>query len=381
MRDAPGIAQYLEATPLPKPSRLPIPLPNLASIETYKPGRPIEEVQRELGISRVIKLASNENPLGPSPRAMAATRRALGASNRYPDGSAGDLRKALARVWGLDASSFIFGNGSNEVLILAAQAYAGPGDRVVYSNRSFAVYKIATLQARAQPLEVPSPDFTHDLKALARGAARAKLAFICNPNNPTGSWHGPAAISKFLDQVPPSCLVVLDEAYAEYAGAGTSQAKAWLRKHPNLLVCRTFSKAYGLAGWRVGYGVASPQVIASLEKVRQPFNVNRLALAAAGAALGDRAFLRKSLDCNRKGMALLGRFFKSRGIWSVPSKANFVFFREPAAAPRGAASWFMYLLSKGVIVRPIEPGYLRVTVGTGPEMARFTRVFDQGLPS
>jgi histidinol-phosphate aminotransferase len=360
-------------------TRGPRPLPNLSAIEVYKPGRPIEEVRRELGLTRVVKLASNENPLGPSPKALAATRRELAECHRYPDGSASDLRTALSESWGLPGSRFIFGNGSNEVLILAAQAFCGPGDEVAYSARSFAVYRIATLLARAKPREAASLDFRHDLEALAHWARRARLLFLCNPNNPTGSWHGPKAIEALLKKVPRRCLVVLDEAYAEYAGDGMAKARAWLSRFPNLLICRTFSKAYGLAGWRVGYGVASEAVVQALEKARQPFNVNRLALAAALAALGDGAFLRRSLATNRRGLSVLQSFFRKRGIWHLPSKANFVFFREPQDGPSSGQTWFRHLLGRGVIVRPIEPGYLRVTVGTPAENRLFMKVMEEGL--
>jgi histidinol-phosphate aminotransferase len=357
----------------------PKPLPNLASIEIYKPGRPIEEVQRELGIRQVIKLASNENPLGPSPKALAATRRALASGHRYPEGSAPELRASLAKVWKLDPGQFVFGNGSNEILILAAQAYAGEGDEVVYSARSFAVYRSAALQARARPVEVPSPHFTHDLAALVRRARspRVKLVFLCNPNNPTGSWHPASAIEKALRAIPSRCLVALDEAYAEYAGATPRQARGWLRQFPNLLVCRTFSKAYGLAGWRIGYGVANPPVAQALEKLRQPFNVNRLALAAAQAALGDQAFLKKSLAVNQAGLAQIQGYFRQAKIWYLPSKANFIFFKTPMAVPR--QGWFEFLQAGGVIVRPMEPGYLRVTVGTRTENQKFIGLIRKGM--
>ncbi len=357
----------------------PAPVPQLAGIETYQPGKPLEAVKRELGLRRVVKLASNENPLGPSPRALAAARRDLAQCHRYPDGSCHDLRRALSRAWRLPPDHFVFGDGSNEILMLACQAYCGQGDRVAFSAWSFSVYRSAALSARAVPVEVPSPDFRHDLAALAREAMRAKLVFLCNPNNPTGSWHPPAALEAFLGSAPRSCLVVLDEAYAEYAGQTFARDRGWLKRFPNLLVCRTFSKAYGLAGLRVGYGVAAPPLLSALEKLRQPFNLNRVAQSAALAALADGAFVRRTLDLNRRGLAELGAFLRSRGLWHLPSRANFLFFRQPARPAPGAGSWFDFLLGRGVIVRPQPGGYLRINTGTREENLRFMRALDAGL--
>jgi histidinol-phosphate aminotransferase len=348
-------------------------LPRFSLLKPYQPGKPIEAVKRELGLKSVIKLASNENPLGPSPKALAAARRALSSVNRYPEGSAYALRAGLSKAWGLPGSRFLFGNGSNEILIFAAQAYCGPGQAIAFSDRSFAVYEIAAHLCGAKIRRVPSPDFTHDLKGLAKAAKGAKLVYLCNPNNPTGSYHPPAAITAFLKSVPKETLVVLDEAYAEFAGLSMAQDKAWLKAHPNLLVCRTFSKIYGLAGLRVGYGVASDALIADLEKCRQPFNLNLPAQAAALAALDDGAFVKRSLKNNAQGMAEITAYFDLESIWYMPSKANFIFFRAPVDG------LYEFLLRKGVILRPMGGAYLRVTLGTRSENARFLKALRERM--
>ena len=358
---------------------LPRPLPHLAAVPLYQPGKPIEEVQRELGLKDVVKLASNENPLGPSPKALAALRRLLPQLHRYPEGGAPLLRAKLARLCRLPQDHFIFGNGSNELLIFAAQAFARPGERVVFSARSFAVYTIASRLAGALPVAVPSPDFSHDLKALARAAKGADVLYVCNPNNPTGSCHGDKAIEGLLKAVPSSTLVVLDVAYAEYSGHALAQDAAWVRRFPNLLVTRTFAKAYGLAGLRLGYGIAQPWLIQALERCRQPFNCNAAAQAGALAALDDQAFVRKAVAVNAAGLKQLARGFKALGIKPLPSKANFILFPEPAQAAPGGKGWDDYILKGGVIIRPVEQGWLRVSVGKPAENARVLKRLRQGL--
>jgi histidinol-phosphate aminotransferase len=357
----------------------PRPRAYLAAVPTYKPGKPLQEVQRELGLSRAIKLASNENPLGPSPKALAALRQAQGKLNRYPEGGAPLLRAKLAKLFHLSPEHFIFGNGSNEVLIFAAQAFAGPGASVAYSARSFAVYEIATRLAGAKPLPVASPDFSHDLNALAKAARKAAVVYICNPNNPTGSWHPDAAIERFLRQVPSKCLVVLDVAYAEFAGHSLATDARWVRRFPNLLITRTFAKAYGLAGLRIGYGIAQPQLIAQLEKCRQPFNCNSAAQTAALAALDDQAFVRRSRSVNSAGLRQIFAGLKSLGLRALPSKANFIFFAEPDYPAPAGLSWYDWLLHGGVVLRPMEAGYLRVSVGLKAENAAFLKRLKEGL--
>lgn len=358
---------------------LPRPRPGLGQVPVYKPGKPIQEVQRELGLASAVKLASNENPLGPSPKALRALRRAAAQAHRYPEGGAPLLRAALARRFGLGPDSFIFGNGSNEVLIFAAQAFAAPGSKVAFSDRSFAVYAIAARLAGARPVPVPSPDYAHDLRGLARAARGAALLYLCNPNNPTGSWHPDRAVAGLLRAVPSRTLVVLDHAYAEYCGRGEARDAAWVRRHPNLLICRTFSKAYGLAGLRVGYGLGQPWLIAELERCRQPFNVNGPAQAAALAALEDQAFVRRGVALNKAGLRQLARGLRRLGLRSLPSRANFIWFFEPARPAPGGLAWADWLLRGGVIVRPMEPGSLRVSVGTASENARFLRRLAEGL--
>jgi len=361
---------------------LPRPLGHLASVPTYRPGKPVEEVRRELGLASVHKLASNENPLGPSPKALKALRARLKDLHRYPEGGAPLLRRRLSRQFRLPEDHFIFGNGSNELLIFAAQAFAAPGSRVVFSDRSFAVYTIAARLAGAEPVAVPSPEFTHDLAALARAARGASVVYLCNPNNPTGSWHSPKAIEGLLRALPSRTLVVLDVAYAEYAGQAPALDARWVRSLGNLLVTRTFAKAYGLAGLRLGYGMAQPRLIRELERCRQPFNTNAAAQAAAVAALDDTAFVRRSLAANARGLAQIHKGLAALGLRSLPSRANFIQFAEPkAAAPGGAdgAGWYGWLLRGGVVVRPVEQGWLRVSVGLPAENALFLKRLAKGL--
>jgi histidinol-phosphate aminotransferase len=360
-------------------SALPRPLARLRAVPVYKPGKPIEEVQRELGLKSVLKLASNENPLGPSPRALAALKRCAAQAHRYPEGGAPLLRAELAKRFKLSPQHFIFGNGSNEILIFAAQAFAPPASKVAFSQRSFAVYGIAAALAGAKAVVVPSPDYAHDLRALARAARGAALLYVCNPNNPTGSWHPDRAIEGLLKAVPSKTLVVLDAAYAEYCGHSEAQDAAWVRRHPNLLITRTFAKAYGLAGLRLGYGLAQPWLIAELERCRQPFNTSVPAQAAALAALGDRAFVKRSVAVNRAGLKQLGQGLRALGLRSLPSRANFIWFFEPERSAPGGRSWYDWLLQGGVVVRPVEAGSLRVSVGRPPENARFLRRLAEGM--
>ena len=358
---------------------LPRPLAHLADVPIYQPGRPIEEVQRELGLRDVIKLASNENALGPSPKALAALRRLLPQLHRYPEGGAPLLRRALSKRFRLPGDHLIFGNGSNELLIFAAQAFARPKAKVVFSARSFAVYTIAARLAGARPAAVPSPGFSHDLKALAKAAKGADLLYVCNPNNPTGSWHPDKAIEGLLKAVPPRTLVVLDVAYAEFCGHSPAQDAAWVRRFPNLLITRTFAKAYGLAGLRLGYGLAQPWLIQELERCRQPFNTNAAAQAAGLAALGDQAFVKRTLAVNAAGLKQLASGLKALGLRALPSRANFIQFQEPTQAAPGRAAWVGWLLAGGVIVRPVERGWLRVSVGKAAENARFLKRLARGL--
>ena len=343
-------------------------------IAPYQPGKPISELARELGLqeSSIIKLASNENPRGASPKAVDAMRAAIGETGRYPDGSAFALKEALSRRYGLSADRIVIGNGSNDVLEMAARAFLAPGSSTVYSEHAFAVYPLVTQATGATGIVVPARDFGHDLDAMwkaIRGDTR--IVFVANPNNPTGTWIAPKRIRSFLEKVAADVLVILDEAYNEYLDADLrGDAVRWVEEFPNLVVSRTFSKAYGLAGLRVGYGLAHPQVADLMNRVRQPFNVSHIAQAAAVAALFDDEFVEQSRQLNRQGMNTLTEGFRRLRLSWIPSHGNFVSFKVGQGA-----EIFRRLLTHGVIVRPIAaygmPEYLRVSIGTEAENARF----------
>ncbi|MNF48912.1 Histidinol-phosphate aminotransferase 2 [compost metagenome] len=349
--------------------------PGVQKLSPYVPGKPVDELARELDLdpATIVKLASNENPLGPSPKALEAIRAELAELTRYPDGNGFTLKSRLAARYGVQAQQVTLGNGSNDILELVARAYLAPGLNAVFSEHAFAVYPIATQAVGAQGKVVPAKDFGHDLEAmLAAIDANTRVLFIANPNNPTGTWFGPQALGDFLARVPESVLVVLDEAYIEYAeGDELPDGLDYLAEHPNLLVSRTFSKAYGLAALRVGYAISSAQIADVLNRVRQPFNVNSLALAAACAALDDSDYLARSRQVNDAGMAQLEAGCRALGLGWIPSKGNFIaidFARDTAAINQA-------LLREGVIVRPVAgygmPNYLRVSIGLPEENARF----------
>ena len=354
-------------------------LPYVRSIAPYQPGKPVSELAREMGLeeSGIIKLASNENPLGPSPKAIDAARAALADAARYPDGNGFELKRVLADRHRLGQENFVLGNGSNDVLELAARAFLAPGMSAVYSRHAFAVYPLVTLATGAAGLEVPVRDYGHDLDAMAAAIrADTRVVFIANPNNPTGTWAAPDAVLAFLRKVPANVLVVLDEAYKEYLPP-TDQADSveWTQRFSNLLVSRTFSKAYGLAGLRVGYGVAQGRIADLMNRVRQPFNVNSVAQAAAVAALDDQAFVRKSFELNQAGMLQITRGLRRLGLDWIPSHANFVSFRAGKAS-----RVYQQLLKLGVIVRPLGgyamPEHLRVTIGLESENLRFLEALE-----
>ncbi|HET7765894.1 MAG TPA: histidinol-phosphate transaminase [Burkholderiales bacterium] len=352
------------------------------AIAPYQPGKPISELAREMGLKEkaIIKLASNENPLGVSPRAKAAIRKAIAGLGRYPDGNAFDLKAALAKRYKVPEDCIVVGNGSNDLLEMAAAVFLAPGTSAVYSQHAFAVYPLATQARGARSIVVPAKDYGHDLEAmLAAVASDTRVVFVANPNNPTGTFVPGAELEKFLARVPRKVAVVVDEAYTEYLPRELRyDSVGWLAKYPNFILTRTFSKVYGLAGLRVGFGFMQPAVADLLNRVRQPFNVNSLALAAATAALGDAKFVAKSVRMNRAGMALLERAFKRLGLEYLPSCANFVTFRVPEAD-----AVYQKLLRQGVIVRPIGgygmPEHLRVTVGTPKENERFLEALKAAL--
>lgn len=356
-------------------------------LSPYLPGKPISELERELGISNIVKLASNENPLGPSPNALEAVRQGLKDLHLYPDGGGFELKAALAAKLSVSPSQITLGNGSNDVLELVARAFLGPGCAAIFSEHAFAVYPIITQATGAQSRVAPAhdgsrgPRYGHDLKAMAqRLDDTVRVVFIANPNNPTGTYLTKNALYEFLQEVPETCLVVVDEAYHEYVGASDyPNALDWLAEFPNLIVTRTFSKAYGLAGLRVGYAVSDDEVADLLNRVRQPFNVNSLALIAAITALGDRTHLERSVCLNDAGLRQLGAAFAARGLDFIPSVGNFI----SVNMGRPAAPIYHALLREGVIVRPIAnygmPHHLRVTVGTAEENARFLAALDRVL--
>ncbi|CAG1000162.1 histidinol-phosphate aminotransferase [Burkholderiales bacterium] len=343
-------------------------------IAPYVPGKPIEELARELDLdpAGIVKLASNENPRGPSPKALAAIGSAAAELTRYPDGNGYALRVALAARLGVPPEAIVLGNGSNDVLEMVTQAFLTPGDEAVYAQHAFAVYPLATHARGAKGVEVPAKRYGHDLPAMrAAITPRTRVLFVANPNNPTGTWIPGAEVEAFVAAVPREVAVVLDEAYDEYlAPADRSRAIGWIGRYPNLVVCRTFSKAYGLAALRVGYGVMDPALADLLNRVRQPFNVNSLAQAAAIAALGDTAYAEESARINREGMRQLDAGLATLRVESIPSHGNFVLVRVG-----DASRVYDVLLREGVIVRPVAgyglPEWLRVTVGLPAENERF----------
>ncbi len=349
--------------------------PGVQKLSPYVPGKPVDELARELDLdpASIVKLASNENPLGPSPRVLEAISAELAELTRYPDGNGFALKRQLAARCGVALNQVTLGNGSNDILELVARAYLAPGLNAVFSEHAFAVYPIATQAVGAQGKVVPAKDYGHDLDGmLAAIDESTRVLFVANPNNPTGTWFGPQALSDFLARVPERVLVVLDEAYIEYAeGFDLPDGLDYLSQYPNLLVSRTFSKAYGLAALRVGYGISSVAVADVLNRVRQPFNVNSLALAAACAALSDSEYLASSRRVNDAGMAQLQAGFQSMGLSWIPSRGNFI------AVDLGRESMPLYqaLLREGVIVRPVAnygmPHHLRVSIGLPEENARF----------
>jgi histidinol-phosphate aminotransferase len=345
----------------------------IRTLAPYPPGMPIEELERELGIHDSIKLASNENPLGPSPKALAAIAAALGGLHRYPDGSAFYLKRRLAARLGVAVEELVLGNGSNEIIELVVRTFLRPGDEAVMADQAFVIYRLVVQAAGGTPRIVPLRDFTHDLDAMAAAIGpRTRLVFLANPNNPTGTIFRRAAWETFLRRVPAHVVVVADDAYAEYVEDPEYPDTIRGRGDGSVAVVtlRTFSKLYGLAGLRVGYGVASAAVIDALGRVRQPFNVNALALVGALAALDDEEHVRRTLAANREGMAYLVAAFRRLTLEHVPSAANFVLVRVGEAAPV-----YQALLRRGVIVRPMDvygfPAHVRVTVGTRAENERF----------
>ncbi|MBK7300166.1 MAG: histidinol-phosphate transaminase [Moraxellaceae bacterium] len=349
-------------------------------LSPYQTGKPIDELKRELGLDDIIKLASNENPLGCSPLAVQAIQAEMNQIGRYPDGNGFNLKYAIQQKFGFELNRMTLGNGSNDILELVARAFIAQGQAAIYSQHAFAVYPLA-VQAVGGGYRSPCQNFGHDLDAMAAAiTANTKVVFIANPNNPTGTWFGRAEFEQFMAQVPDSVLVVLDEAYVEYVtDADFINGFDYVNQYPNLLVSRTFSKAYGLASLRVGYAIASPDVTNILNRVRQPFNVNSFALAAAVASLQDEAFVAQIRALNSAGMTQLEAGLTALGLAYIPSKANFIAFDTA----RPCVPVFNALLQQGVIVRPVAnyglPTYLRVSIGLESENARFLAALKQVL--
>ncbi len=356
--------------------------PGVAGLTPYHPGKPIGELKRELGLDDIIKLASNENPLGPGAKALAALQR-LPDLGRYPDGGGFTLREKLAHHHGMRPDMVTLGNGSNDILELVTRAFVEPGDEVIYSDHAFAVYALASQAVGAKSVVIPATDdYGHDLRAMARAVTeRTKVMFIANPNNPTGTWSTAAALRELLESVPDHVIVVIDEAYFEYAEnvADYPNAAIWVSEIANLVVTRTFSKAHGLAGLRIGYGLSHPQLAELLNRIRQPFNVNTLAQLAAEEALNDSEHMARSVALNNSGMQQLIAGFDSLGIHYLPSVGNFICIdmEQPAH------SIYDQLLRRGVIVRPIDnygmPNHLRVSVGLEEENTRFLKTLAEVL--
>jgi histidinol-phosphate aminotransferase len=356
--------------------------PGIGELKPYVPGKPLAELERELGIAHSIKLASNENPLGVSPKVVQAITRALPELARYPDGGGYELRQALAARHAISASCITLGNGSNDVLDMVARVFLHPGTESLFSQYAFAVYSICSQAAGADPVVAPAKHFAHDLQAMReRVSAKTRVIWIANPNNPTGTWLARDNLYDFLRSLSPEIIVVLDEAYTEYVEqADYPDGSLWLDEFPNLIVTRTFSKAYGLASLRLGYALCHPDIADLLNRVRQPFNVNALVQVAGLAALEDQGFIEQSLAVNRAGMQQLLQGIEALGLSAIPSVGNFItvdFATEAASIDRA-------LLEKGCITRPLVnygmPNHLRITIGLEAENARLLGALGEVLP-
>ncbi len=345
----------------------------VAGLQPYHPGKPMSELQRELGLSDIIKLASNENPLGPSQRVLDAIAATTDLS-RYPDGNGFELKQALAKKHGLSIDQITLGNGSNDVLEMTARAFVTHEHEVIYSQHSFAVYPIVTQAVGAKHVVVPAVEWGHDLEAMQHAITdQTRLMFVANPNNPTGTWINSNDLRQLMEHVPSHVIVLVDEAYFEYGRAEVDypDASQWLSDFPNLIVTRTFSKAYGLAALRVGYAMAHPDVTNLLNRVRQPFNNNQLALVAAETAIADSDYLEQSIAINSEGMRYMEMSLDDMGLDFIPSLGNFICVDfEQEAEPL-----YQQLLQTGVIVRPVAnygmPNHLRISIGLEHENKKF----------
>jgi histidinol-phosphate aminotransferase len=338
-------------------------------LSPYEPGKPIEDLERELGIKNAVKLASNENPVGPSPRVLQSIENILKNTHRYPDGNATKLKEVIGRKFSVKPNQVTIGNGSNDIIEFIARSFLGTDDSAIYSEHAFAVYPLVVKAVGAEGIEVPAKNFSHDLDAMLDSIkSNTKIIFIANPNNPTGSFIGRAEILKFLDKVPEDIIVLLDQAYFDYSSFEDSDVDFdILNNYPNLVMSRSFSKAYGLAGFRIGYSVSSEDIANYLNRVRQPFNANSLALFAAEQAIEDEEFMNKCLQLNLEQKKVLYKGLESLGFHCLPSKGNFISFD----CKEDSTGLFNRLLSQGVIVRTLGvykmPNFLRVSVGLPEE--------------
>lgn len=354
---------------------------SIQAMSPYSPGKPIEELQRELGLSNVVKLASNENPMGPSPKVLQAIECGLPQLCRYPDANGVLLKQKLCEQHGVKPEQITLGNGSNDVLELIARAYCNAASEIIYSQHGFMVYPLAAQALAAKGVAVAAKNWCHDLQAMAAAiTAKTKLIFLANPNNPTGTFFDTNTLVTFLDAVPENVIVVLDEAYSEYIDLGQyPNGVELLQSYRNLVVTRTFSKAYGLAALRVGYCVANVEITDILNRIRQPFNVNSLALVAALAALEDEQYLAQSVCLNKRGLAQLEAGFKKLGLEYIASVGNFI----AVDFKREAQPIYQALLQKGVIVRPLTnyemPNHLRISVGLERENNRLLEALGEVL--
>ena len=353
--------------------------PDIASLSPYVPGKPIEELQRELGLARVIKLASNENPLGSSPKALAALGEGTVPLHRYPDGGASRLRECLSDRWKITPDQVILGNGSDEILGLIARTFLTPGDEAVMADQTFVIYKMEVTAAHGTPIIVPLKQWRHDLQAMADAITdRTRLLFVCNPNNPTGTMVSAEEVERLLSRVPADVVVVFDEAYFEYVRSQQfPDSMGYVKQGRNVIVLRTFSKIYGLAGLRIGYGMTTAEITKLLNRIRPPFNTNSLAQRAALAALGDDVHVAQSRAVNAAGMKQVVKGLTELGLAPIPSEANFVL----VDVGRDGRAVFEAMLREGVIVRHIEGRMVRVTIGLEEENREFLAALERVMPS
>lgn len=351
---------------------------NIKALQPYVPGKPIEELERELGISNSIKLASNENPLGPSPEALKAIKDSFSDLNRYPDGAGYYLKNALSERLSVSPEELILGNGSNELLDIAARTYLQSGDQAVMASPSFVVYGMAVQSVGGKSIQVPLKDYRHDLEAMADAITpKTKMIFIANPNNPTGTINTKDEFDALMEKITDDMLVVVDEAYYEYVSAPDyADSMKHFRAGRNILILRTFSKIYGLAGLRIGYGIAKKEILADMNRLREPFNTNSLAQKAALAALRDTGHVANSRKTNDEGREYLYRQLSSLGISYAPTEANFIYIQI-----KDSATVNTRLMNKGIIVRPMGPQAIRVTIGLPEENRRFIEALKEVIGS